>query len=300
MLQRSILLLITFFVLIFQGNAQDVKCGIEIAVPKLQINDPQVFEVLKTSIFEMMNGRKWTNDIYKEEEKIELNILINITEEVSASYFKAKITVKSARPVHNSNYNTVLFNHIDNDIEFSYEQYQPLIYTDEAFVSNLTSILAFYTYIALGLDYDSFSPNGGTVYFQKAQNIVNNAQNRPESGWKAIDGNSNRYWMAENFVNTKYDQFRNAIYKYHRQGMDVMYKDPNKARKTILESLRQMDEINRNFRNTVILRTFFNAKSEELVGIFSSAPQEEKDEAVEILQRVDPTRSNQYKKILKK
>ncbi len=221
---RLFIILFILFISYLNLWAQELKCGVEVVTPKLQLNDPKVFEVLKTSVFEFMNNRKWTDDVFQEEEKIEVNLLINITEEISATRFRATFTIKSVRPVHNSSYNSVLFNHVDDEIEFSYEQYQPLTYNDNTFIDNLTATLAFYSYMVVGLDYESFSPGGGTPYFQKAQNIVNNAQNTSEPGWKAFEKSFNRYWIAENFNNSKYGDFNKIIYDYHRNGMDVMYK----------------------------------------------------------------------------
>lgn len=295
-------LFVCFFVFLAKVSpAQELNCKVQVLTPKLQINDPQVFQTLENSINEFLNNRKWTDDQFQPNEKIELNIIISITQEVSADYFKATVTIQSLRPVHSSTYSTALINHVDDQLEFQYAQYDPLIFNPDIFNSNLTSFLGFYAYLALALDYESFSLKGGEMLLNKVQTIVNNAQNRPEPGWNSTDSKRrNRYWIVENLLNAGMDEYRQIWYDYHRNGLDMMYKDAAAGRKKILECLNKLQTINKEYPNTFILRLFFNAKNDELIGVFSEAPQEEKDEAIKILNLVDPSNSNKYKKINKK
>src|ERR1043165_7382768 len=203
-------------------RAQELNCQVNVIAANLQTTDPKVFETLKQAVYEFMNNRKWSNDNYKPEEKIECSMLINITQEISSDKFGAQITVQSNRPVFNSSYNSPMLYLADKDFQFQYAQYQPLDYTDNQFTSNLTSVLAYYAYLIIGFDYDSFSPKGGMPYFQKANSIVTSAQsnNNAGPGWKSYESVRNRYWIVYNLTNSKLDYIHTVIYKYHREGLD--------------------------------------------------------------------------------
>ncbi len=279
--------------------AQELNCKVQIITPKLQLTDPAIFKTLETSINEFMNNRKWTDDVFQPFERIECQILITITDEISNDHFKAQVNIQSSRPVYNSDYKTVIFNYSDKDWEFRYSAYQPLEFNENAHLSNLTSLLAFYAYVIIGMDYDSFSPLGGTPYFLKAQTIVNNAQNVPERGWKAYDGTRNRYWLIENLTNTKYDMYRQAFYKYHLKGLDHMYDNRSSATKVILECLKDLEKVYDRYPNIMILQLFFNAKADELVDILRGAPQTDKIRAVNLLTKLDAANTARYREVLK-
>ncbi len=284
-------------------TAQELNCKVQVIVPKLQTADPKIFKTLETSIFEFMNNRKWTNDIYSSHEKIDCSILINITNELSSDKFSAQMTVQASRTVFSSSYNTVTFNYIDKDCVFEYVEYQPLEFSETQYLTNLTSMLAFYANIILGLDYESFGSHGGSPYLQKAQEIVNNVPPNISSseapGWKAFESTRNRYWMIENLLNQKYDAFRNAYYEYHLQGFDIMYENLQLGRSKVFACLKMLETIHSEYPNSFLLALFFSAKADELVLLFTNAPPTDKTKAVQLLSKLDATNISKYTKILK-
>ena len=223
--------------------------------------------------------------------------MINVAEMISVDEFRASIQIQARRPVYNSSYNTVIFNHQDQDLHFKYVEFEPLVFNPNSFDSNLVGVLAYYAYIILGMDYDSFSPNGGTPYFQKAQQIVNNSQNVRYSGWKAYESERNRYWLIENIMNRSYAPFRDCIYQYHRLGLDRMYEQVEEGRAAIAESLKSIQQVFRSRASLYILQVFFDAKSDELVNVFSKSYPDERNRVLTILNEVDPSNGSKYEKI---
>ncbi|MDD5572021.1 MAG: DUF4835 family protein, partial [Bacteroidales bacterium] len=209
--------------------AQELNCNVQIVSDKIPGSDKKIYETLRMSIWEFMNNRKWTNNIFKNEERIECSILINLTER-NNDEFSGTIQIQVRRPVYKTTYNTVLLNFIDKDFNIKYVESQPLDYTDNTYISNLTSILAYYAYVIIGLDYDTFSLYGGTPFYEKAQAIINLTQSIQEKGWKSFESMKNRYWLLENLTNQNYKAFRESMYKYHRVGMDVMSEKADNAR----------------------------------------------------------------------
>jgi len=258
-----------------------------------------VFETLRNSINEFMNTQKWTSDVFGDNERIDCSILLNITEWNMVDEFKGTIQVQARRPVFNSSYDSRLINFVDNNLQFRYMEYDPLEFSESTHISNLTSILSFYAFIIIALDYDSFSPDGGGVYLQKAQSIVNNAQSAPEKGWTASSDKKNRYWMVENMLNQIYKPYRQCVYKYHRIGMDKMTEDVNSSRMTITESLELLEKIHLEEPSSFILQLFFDAKADEIVNIFTGANASEKSRITKLLNKIDPANSTKYNKILK-
>lgn len=278
---------------------QELNCTVQIASPQIQgTTDKRIFETLQKSIFEFMNNRKWSGDRYTLEERIECSIFINITEKISTDQFKATIQVQSRRPVFNSSYNSLLFNHSDNDFQFQYVEFQPLDFSDNTNISNLTSVLGFYAYMIIGHDYDAFSLKGGTPYFEKAKGIVANAQSAQETGWKAFENQNNRYWLVENVLEQLYSPLRDCIYKYHREGLDLMYNNKESGRQAIVESLELLKKIHNTRPLSFPIQVFFNAKADEIVNIFSQSFPEEKAKVVNLLNDINPSNSNKYQKIL--
>lgn len=284
-------------------SGQELNCKVEITSAKLQTADPKIFQTLKTSVYEFMNNRKWTNDNFRMEERIECSMFINVTEETNVNVFKAQVNVQSSRPVFNSDYQTVLLNHIDKEWVFEYTEFQPLDFNENDFISNLTSMLAYYAYLIIGLDYDCYSLNSGTPFYQKAQTIVNTVPSNLSSdivpGWKPFDNDKNRYWIIDNLLNVQYAPLREALYLYHRKGLDVMYDNPNNGRQVILNSLSKVGEVAEEYPNAIGIKLFFNAKNEEIVNIFAGAPPNEKAAAVQILYKADPSNNTKYAKIMK-
>lgn len=279
-------------------QAQELEVKVSINTPKLQTADPQVFQTLRTAVEEFMNNQKWTNDVYEQEERIKMDVVITISKELSANTFEAEVSLQSIRPVFNSLYETPMFKHQDKDVTFTYEQFQPLEYSQTTYLNNLTSVLGYYAYIVLGMDYDSFSPFGGEPYFQAAQDIVNRIPPNIASsvpGWRSTDGNRNRYWLIENILSPRVRPFRQAIYDYHRQGLDAMNEDVAVGRAVMTQSLESLDGVNKTYPNSMILQVFANTKSDEIIEIYKGAGPQEKNAVTRTMERVDPPRSSAYR-----
>ena len=289
------------------ATAQELQARISINASRISSQtDKKVFQTLQNSLNTFLNNRKWTNETFQTNEKIVCHFLINISEAVSTNVYRAAITVQAARPVFNSSYETPLINFQDEAFTFKYVEYQPVEFNEnrvsgsDPLVSNLTATLAYYVYVILGLDFDSFSLRGGDPYFQKAQAIVNNApENRDIAGWKAFDGLRNRYWLMENLTNNRYALIHDAIYSYYRLGMDAMYENETEGRNAVLNTLNIINTLNTDIPNTMIIPFFFQGKANELTRVFRKAPPEERQKAREILMKVDITNANTYKQELK-
>lgn len=300
-MNKPILALLVIFLLLGSNlRGQELKCNIQVNSSKIQGTNRTAFQTLQTALYEFMNNTTWTDHVYATEERIECNIQINITDQVGSDQYKGTIQVQSRRSIYGSSYNTVMLNFMDNDLDFKYIEFDKLEFNINSFQSNLTSVLAYYAYIIIGLDYDSFSFKGGSDYFLKAEKIVNNAQNAQEKGWKPYEGSrKNRYWLIENILNEKYSPIREVLYTYHRQGLDRMYDKTVEGRSQIAESLGSIQKVFRvkPDQYLFLLQVFFDAKSDELVNIFSESFQSEKTRVYNILVEVDPTRVDSYKKI---
>jgi len=255
---------------------------------------------MQKDLYEFLNNRKWTDNVFSNDERIECTILINLTEQVSVDEFKGTMQIQSNRPIFNTNFNSVLLNYKDNDIDFHYVEFQTMEFTENSNLSNLTSLLAYYAYLIIGLDYDTFSPEGGTPYFQKAEKIVTNAQNATEKGWKSFEGQKNRYWVIENILNSKYGPVRDFYYHYHRLGMDIMADKAADGRSEIAEDLKLLQKVFREKPSQFMnyLQMVFDAKSDEFVNVFSESFPDEKTRVCAILKEIDPANSTKYQKIM--
>jgi hypothetical protein len=282
--------------------AQELRCNVQVVSQQIQGTNKQVFQTLQNAIYEFMNNRVWTTHVYTMEERIECNMMINITEQPSADEFKGTLTIQSRRPVFNTNYNTVTLNFVDNDIQFRYVEFAPLEFDLNSHLSNLTSILAFYAYYILGLDYDTFSLMGGTPYFANAERIVLNAQNAAESGWKPMDdlAHKSRYWLVKDMLDTDYEPVREFNYRYHRLGLDIMDEKVAEGRAEITSSLELLQQVYRKRPDPYmyLLSLVFNAKVDELVSVYTESFPEERNRAHAILTEVDKPNTNKYKAIL--
>jgi hypothetical protein len=293
------IVLIGFLLMTLAANAQELKCTVSVNATRIQTSDRNVFRDMKNAIEQFMNSRKWTNDSYKNYEKINCNMLITIVDMPSVGNFTASVQVQSARPVYNTNYTTLAFNFADRDWEFEYIESLPLEYNDNTFTTNLTSMLALYAYMIIGVDYDTFSEMGGTPYFQKALQVVNNAQQSNRPGWQSLGSNRNRYWLVENFNNPQMADLRKTSYAYHRIALDTFDKDPDKSREVILKGLRDIKKVRDINPSAVIIVSFFDAKGKELANIFSSGNIQVRREAYDLIKIIDPSsnRAN-YEKII--
>jgi hypothetical protein len=279
-------------------HAQELNCTVSINATQIQISDRGIFSDMKQSIEQFMNTRKWTPDAYRPHEKINCNILITITKMPSIGNFTASVQIQSARPIYNSTYSSLVFNFADREWEFEYIESLPLEYNDNSFTSNLTSMLAFYAYMIIGVDYDTFSELGGTPYFQRAQQVVIAAQNSSHSGWQAVGSNRNRYWIAENFNNVQMADLRKALYAYHRLALDNFEKEPDKGRELILNGLRDIKKIRDINPNAIIVISFFDAKGRELANIFSAGNLQIRRQAYDIVTTIDPSNRAMYEKMI--
>lgn len=291
--------IITLFILVSAAfaKAQELRCNVTVSHQQIQGANRQLFQTMQSDIYEFMNNRKWTEHVYTYDEKIKCNILIRLDQQISADEFSGSMQVQLTRPVFNSSYETTILNIKDNDFRCRYVEFQSLEFNETSNRDNLTNILAFYAYTILGFDYDSFSPEGGTPFFEKAQAIVNNSQNAREKGWKAFESERNRYWLIENILNKSYSDYRSAMYTYHRQGLDLMAEKTEEGRAQIAESLRDIQKVFRRRPSLYILQIFFDSKADELVNVFSKSFPDERNRVAAILNEVDPSNGSKYQKI---
>jgi hypothetical protein len=287
--------------------AQELRARISINTARLSTPaDKKAMQTCQAALNNFLNNRKWTKETFQPNEKIVCNFLLNISEAVGGNVYKATLTVQAARPVFNTNYECPLINFLDENVAFKYIEYQNVEFNDnrvagsDPMVSNLSAVLAYYVYVIIGLDFDSFSLRGGDPWFQKAMNIVNNApEGRDIAGWKAFDGLRNRYWLTENLTNNRYNLIHDAFYSYYRLGMDYMYEKEAEARSAVLNAISLINTLNNDIPNTMIVQFFFQGKSQELIKIFKKATPEDKQKAREMLQKIDISNSNTYKQELK-
>ena len=299
---RIILIVVLMLSAVKMASSQELYCNVQVSAQKIQGSNREVFQNMQRDIYEFMNNMVWTDNVFSFSERIECNLLINLDEQLSADEFRGTIQVQLSRPVYNTTYKSTVLNFVDNNFQFRYVEFQTLEFNPNSHTSNLVSVLAYYAYLFIGMDFDTFSPEGGTPYFQVAEKIVTNAQNAPEPGWKPYDGsrNRNRYWLVKNILDNEYSGVRQFVYLYHLRGLDRMESDITRARTDIYESLRQLQEVYRRrpdpfmYYMTIILE----AKTDEIVNIFSEAFPEEKNRVVQILTEIDPANEAKYQKIL--
>lgn len=292
--------IIVFLIFIFSTtllSGQELNFKVVVNAEQVQTTDRAIFKDMERAFANFLNTRKWTNDNYKNYEKINGTLFLNITKMPSIGNFTANAQITAARPVYNTNYETVLLNFADREWEFEYIESLPLEYNDNTYMSNLTSMMAFYAYIVLGMDYDSFSELGGTPYFQKALTVVNNAQPSNRPGWQALGSNRNRYALIENLNNPQMVELRRNTYRYHRQALDTFDKTPDQSRTIVLNVLKNLKTVWSTYPNAIFVVSFFDTKANELVNIFSDGNLSVRREAYDILNSIDPKR-NIYQKII--
>jgi hypothetical protein len=284
------------------ASAQELNCQVSIITDaRLEVTsvEKEIFDQLKQTIYDMMNTTQWTKDKFKVEERINCNIQLQINSIPSPGTYEGSMQVQSTRPGFNSSYNTTLFNIQDDDIQFAYSRNAVLIYAPNQYRDNLTSILAFYAYFIIGMDYDSFSLKGGTPYFNEAQQIVSNAQSSGAKGWKSNEtGKRNRFYLVDNVLHQLFEPLRLCNYNYHRKGIDVLYDDKTKARQSIYAALSELNKVVATRPNSVNLLNFVQAKKVELKNLYSDAEIKEKTELVNLLKRLDPVNASNYQDIL--
>jgi len=294
------ILVILFLIASSAGNnlsSQELNCQVQVNASQIQGSVTRVYESMQSDIRDFINSTQWTSDEFKPEERIRCNMLITINSKEGSDYYKATIQVTSSRPVFNSDYQSPMLNINDQNLEFRYIENTPLIFSPDQFRSNLTSVLAFYAYLIIGYDYDSFSLKGGDQYFNICQQIINSAQNSAGSGWRANDSDKNRYWIIENLLAGNFLSLREAIYTYHRLGMDKMYESVINGRAQIFSSLELIKKVHQSKPLAYATQVFFQAKADELVNIFGASSPQEKNRAFTLLQTMDPGNLNKYNKL---
>jgi hypothetical protein len=290
--------LLLLIMLPFAGKAQELQCDININAAGVQSVDNRVIEDMKRAIRDFMNQRRWTNDNFKTEERIKMTIALNLSGTVGN--YTASAQIIAARPVFNTSYETKLINFLDREWAFNYVEGQPLDFQPGIFTSNLTSLLAYYAYIVIGLDYDSFSKEGGKNYFQLAQQIGQNAVQGGLKGWNQFDGTNTRYFLLENIMSAQFTSFREALYEYHRKGLDTYSEKPEDARGLLLEVLRRLKVAFEQRPTSIFVKTFIDMKAPEFIRILKESTRpEQKQEAYTLLLAIDPQNTDAYGDLLK-
>ncbi len=279
--------------------AQDLNCDVIVDAEQIQTSDRNVFQDMENAIENFMNGRDWTTDEFRPEERIKCTMAITLVEMPSIGAFKATVQIRSSRPVYNTNYESIVLNFADRDWTFEYIESMPLQFNENSYTSNLTSMLAFYAYIILGLDYDTFGNQAGTPYYQIAQNIVNNAAQSGFPGWSGLESTRNRFALVEDLMNQRMEGLRTGLYKYHRLGLDVFESNPEQTRKEVLEVLEAIKPIKERYPGSIFVIAFFDAKTDELINIFDQASMQEKRKAYNLLVELNPNKTDVYSKIIK-
>ncbi len=280
------------------SEAQELNVNLRVSTPQIQGTDPQVFRELENELNDFLNNRAFTDLTYENTEKINATFQLTIKEAIDDVTFSAELSVQATRPVFNSDYETTIINHLDRDIKFNFATGQNIQITRTSYLDNLSGLLTFYGFLIIGLDYDSFVPLGGEEYFKIIENVVNSVPPSEAAnfkGWRAMDGNRNRYWIAENLMNPRVVPMREAMYEYHRLGLDLCHKDPEACRAAMMGAMQSIDEVHRAYPNSIIVQMFMSAKGQEIVDIFSKASREERNQMYQILSRLDPANLNVYR-----
>lgn len=294
-------LIALFFVVAFLPSfSQELDCRIQINHQSLQgTTYEKVFQTMQRQLYEFINNTNWTNNVFARNERIECNLFITVSQAISSDEFKGKIQVTSSRPTYGASYLTPVFNYLDNDFQFKYVEEQPFEFNPNISNENLISVLAYYCYIIIGMDYDTFAPNAGSPYFQIAEKIVQNSQTAAEPGWKAYENLKNRYWLVENLLNNQYSGFRDFNYQYHRVGMDRMSDKPNEARSAIESALESIRNVHRRKPGSFLMAIYTSTKCDEIINIFSEGFSDEKSRVFNIMKEIDPANSSKYERIMK-
>ncbi|MGI9532066.1 DUF4835 family protein [Lutimonas sp.] len=290
----------TLIIVLFFGlnlSAQELNCVVFINHAEIGVSNKKIFDTMQNDIFEYMNNTKWTTSAYKTHERIDCSITINILEAVSASSFRGSLQLQISRPVFNSTYTTSILNFNDNNISFQYEEFQPLVYNENNFDSNLVSILTFYAYTILGYQGDTFGYKGGENFFKLAESVVNVAQQGGGVGWNRIDGNYTRYQLNENLLSPVYEQYRKTMYEYHILGLDRMVDNSRDAKEVMARSIEGLQNLYNDRPNTFLIRVFFDTKGDEIVDVFADGPRIDTQKLRDVLSRIYPSFDEKWKEI---
>lgn len=294
--------LVLLFLLSFTSTlfSQELNANVVVNSQNIETTEKRIFTDMETSFEQFLNNRKWTDDAFAPEERINCNFIINIQSMPSVGNFQATVQIQSSRPVYGTNYETLMFNFADREWQFQYVESQPLEFNPSTFTNNITSLLAYYAYIILGLDYDSFSELGGQAHFEQAQIIVSNAQQQGGSGWDQFGSNRrrNRYWLAENLINPQMTPVRAGMYDYHRLGLDTFLENEEESRKSMLSALEEIQKVSKVFPQSILLITFFDAKNDEIISTYSKGTMQTRRAAYNALVEINPTMVEDYSPII--
>ncbi len=277
--------------------SQELNARVQILSPQVQNTNKRVLDVLEKAVSDFLNRTSWSDRVVAAQERIDCSFVITITSWDGSSNFTAQAQIVSTRPVYNTSYQSPVLSLADNNFDFRYDEGQMMDYSDQQYMSNLTSLLAYYAYIIIGMDADTFSPSAGTPFYRQAQTIVNNAQNTGFEGWRSMEGNNNRFWLANNLLDRRYQPLRDFLYGFYLHGLDRMVEDETAARKSILGLLPKLKDVDRLAQGATFNQVFFTAKSDELVGVISGMAPQDKMEAFNILSVVDPANTTKYESL---
>ncbi|MBD81242.1 MAG: DUF4835 domain-containing protein [Crocinitomicaceae bacterium] len=293
---RYLLSVLFISVFLLPSFSQELNCDVVINSEQLENTDRTIFNDMKTAIFEFLNTRRWTSSKYKPHERIECSMLINLTS-ANGNTYQGSIQIQSRRPVYGTSYYTTVWSFKDQDVTFTYDRNSILEYNENTFISNLTTLLAYYTYMIIGYDSETFALNGGTPYFTKAQNLTSMAQSSGYTGWSSTE-KRNRYWLVENHLSPRFVGLRKCFYEYHRKGLDQMGESIEDGRGNLATGLGHLNEVHTNYPGSFNMRVFFDAKAGEVIKIFKEANREEKEEVLNLLNKVDPANTLKYQEIM--
>lgn len=298
MKKTTVLLLL--FLTSFTAFAQELNTRVQILAPTVNNANRRNLDVLQNTIRDFMNNNKWTDETYLPQEKIDCNLVINVTAWDGNSGYTAEAQIQSNRPVYGSSYSTTLLNMSDKDFSFSFNEGQALDFSDQNFITNLSSLLGFYAYTIIGLDKDSFGKLGGTPYYQKALNLINLAQTAGGKGWRPVDGLRNRYWLNENLLNNSFKGLRTFIYEYHLNGLDKLQANANGGTKSIMSSLSDLKQFDKQKLGSIFPNVYFAAKADEITNVLSLADPQDKIKAYNLLVEIDAPNTQKYEGLRKR
>ncbi|WP_009035249.1 type IX secretion system protein PorD [Indibacter alkaliphilus] len=298
---KNCCLLLLLFWGMFPATAQELNFQVIINSDRARTQETRVFEDMKANFEQFINGRTWTSDQFQPTERIKGNILITISDMPQVGFYNATVQIQSVRPVYGTSYESMVLNFIDRNWSFEFLQNQPLEFNRFSFLNNISSLLAYYAYIIIGFDYDSFALRGGDPYFEIANNIVNNAQQSPRPGWQANPNERrNRYWLVNDiYTSSVFAPIREAMYLYHRRGLDLLTSKPEEGYKNMVKAIQLVAEANQQQPNGIFTIAFIDAKGEEISKVLKNAPLEIRTEAVESLMKIDPNNARRYNDLLK-
>lgn len=292
---RNVLLIL--FLLFFTAlPAQELNCVVTVNSDQVGQTNQQIFRTLERSLNDFVNKNKWTNRVYRDNERVNARMFITVTQ-YESDRFEANIQIQSTRPVFNTTYESPVFNYKDDSFNFLYQEFQPLVYNPNVFDSNLVAVISYYVYIILGLDADTFSLEGGNDFYRQAQNIVTQAQSSNYSGWSQETGTRSRFELVDNLLSNSFREYRIAMYNYHRKGLDILADNNSTGKQIVAGSLRLFETLIKRRPNAFLIQTFFDAKSEEIQNIFSDGPKVDIVKLKETLNKVAPFYSSTWNEI---